>query len=110
LIILKDFERPPIIDLINFKDTIIDVLHLFLRSTDILLKLLFNKHTDLDQNDGPNIVQRPYFFIFFEKRFRFFEKRRKKIFEDYINLDEPLAENRFILFSRFPEFKFRTRK
>jgi hypothetical protein len=135
---IQEDERPPIIDFIDFKDTIIDVLHLFLRTTDILFKLLFNKLTDLDQNNGPNIDQRPHLRIFLDflkndcnisnpwyvsrkgddsiklrslnsnEREKIFEK----IFEDFIDLDEPLAEDRlkkknfYFIFPDFPNLNF----
>ena len=65
---LKDeiYKDPPIIDFIEYKDCVIDVLHLFLRITDNLLDLLISKLNKVDKNDSSNIELRPTLKIFLD--------------------------------------------
>ena len=58
------YLHPPLIDFIDYKMCVIDILHLLLRISDKLFSLLILKLIRLDQNDGANINNRPYFLIF----------------------------------------------
>lgn len=59
-------EREPLIDFIEIKDVVIDILDLFLRITDLLFKLLINKLTTIDGNDGAILENRPNLKVFLE--------------------------------------------
>jgi predicted HicB family RNase H-like nuclease len=55
----KHTHLPPIIDFIEFKNCVVDLLHLFLRISEHLYNLLYFKLTRLDNNNGSDIDQRP---------------------------------------------------
>jgi len=126
-------QREPIIDFIHFRDTVIDVLHLLLRITDNLLKLLISKLTTLDNNDGADLNLRPRLKIFLnflendcnisnpwyksrkgedKIKIRSLNARERttifeKVFEDYIDLNEVIIEERFKkknFYFIFPDF------
>jgi hypothetical protein len=58
------YLHQPLIDFIDYKMCIIDMLHLLLRISDKLFSLLILKLIRLDQNDGANINNRPHFLVF----------------------------------------------
>ena len=60
----KPTNLEPIIDFIEFKNCIVDLLHLFLRISEHLYDLLYFKLTRLDNNNGSDIEQRPLLKIF----------------------------------------------
>jgi hypothetical protein len=59
-----DGHKQPIIKFIEYKNCVVDLLHLLLRVTDHLIELLVAKLIKIDNNSGGNIEKRPYFKIF----------------------------------------------
>jgi hypothetical protein len=57
-------QNEPLIDFIDFKDCIFDILHAFLRISDDLFKTFLSKLNQKDQNQGYDIDRRPNFKIF----------------------------------------------
>jgi RNAse (barnase) inhibitor barstar len=55
---------PRIIKFIEYKNCVVDLLHLFLRISDHLFELLIAKLIKIDNNSGGDIEKRPYFKIF----------------------------------------------
>jgi hypothetical protein len=61
-----DGHQQPLIKFIEYKNCVVDLLHLLLRVTDHLIELLVAKLIKIDNNSGGNIEKRPYFKIFME--------------------------------------------
>ena len=59
-------EVKPIIKFIDYKNCVVDLLHLLLRVTDQLYKLLFFKFARIDKNDGADVNLRPNLKIFLD--------------------------------------------
>jgi hypothetical protein len=61
-----DGHREPIIKFIDYKNCVIDLLHLLLRVSDHLFEILIAKLIKIDNNNGADIERRPYFKIFMD--------------------------------------------
>ena len=61
-----DGHREPIIKFIDYKNCVIDLLHLLLRVSDHLFEILIAKLIKIDNNSGSDIERRPYFKIFMD--------------------------------------------
>ncbi len=59
-------QNDPIIDFIDFKDCIFDILHAFLRISDDLFETFLSKLNQKDGNQGNDISRRPNFKIFMD--------------------------------------------
>jgi len=57
-------HQPRIIKFIEYKNCVVDLLHLLLRVSDHLFELLIAKLIKIDNNSGGDIEKRPYFKIF----------------------------------------------
>jgi hypothetical protein len=59
-------HNEPIINFIEYKNCVIDLLHLLLRVSDHLFEILIAKLIRIDNNSGINLEKRPYFKKFMD--------------------------------------------
>jgi hypothetical protein len=113
------YVKEPIIKFIDFKNCVIDLLHLFLRISDKLFDLLISKLIGFDGNDSADLEKRPSFKIFYNllsvkcnitkpfftttKDSEMKIKLRSLNGEDRSKVFEKLFENFGLLSDHFPE-------